>query len=627
MYRLFIVVAVLLAVVAGATTRAGTTLEAQGVATASLTPGSSPTAVAPTDPIQHIVIIAKENRSFDNYFGTFPHADGTTSGTTSIGQRVRLLHTPDHTLLDIGHAGDAARVAVANGAMNGFDLLPGAIQDGEDIALSQLHQNDIPNYWQYAHTFTLDDHFFSTINGPSFPNHLMLVAASSNNTDDNPVLNSQHSWGCDAGPYTKVEQADPMSGERHFVKPCFDMSTIPDLLERAKISWKYYAPGKFQSGYIWSSLDSIKHIRETSIWQTNVPDTAQFMADIKSGTLPQVTWLVMNEGVSEHPPHSACAGENWTVKQLNALMQSPLWASTAVFLTWDDFGGFYDHVPPPHLNYIAYGPRVPTIVISPYARPSFVDHKQYDFASILRYIEDKYGLPRLSEYDRRAASIVGSFDFTQKPIQPLILQPRVCPPGAYLTTSTLTGDVSGVENSAAQQAIYINTSQSPDTTKLVIGGTSRLQDDSGHAIMTSDFQPGDTVHAGGVPTPDKALVYLARWIVDDDLTFQPEQVASVMSTNARQHTLRVRLSAGAGNLETVQVGKGTKIIGARMGTRLHGIHRGDVVAIQGVLDHRLGRMVRTVSLTIYHARSARVETTTSATRVHRLRMMERATVQ
>lgn len=604
MYRPFIMLAAILAGLAIAEHSTGSRLEAQAISTSTAAPQPTATSTSTSDPIQHIVILIKENHSFDNYFGTFPHADGTTSGRISDGSSVPLLHSPDHTLLDIGHAGDAARVAVANGRMDGFDQLPGAIQDGQDLALSQLYESDIPNYWAYARYFALDDHFFSTINGPSFPNHLVMVAASSNNTDDNPVLNTYHSWGCDAGPYARVEQANPMTGDRQFIKPCFDMVTIPDLLQRAKVSWKYYAPGQYQSGYIWSSLDSIKHIRDGALWQSNVPDTSQFVKDVAAGTLPAVSWVVMNEGVSEHPPHSSCAGENWTVKELNALMASPLWASTAVFLTWDDFGGFYDHVPPPHLNYIAFGPRVPTLVISPYARAGYIDHRQYDFASILRYVEDKYNLPHLTQYDRNAASIAGSLDFAQKPLAPLILKPRTCPPGAYSTETSLSGRVAGVENGTVQKSILVDTPQSPDNTTLLVEGTSNLQDATKHGIMVSDVQHGDHVRAGAVPTPDKALVYLTRWLVDRDLSYEPEQVATVVKRNLKRHTLWVRLSDGDNHLETVSISPRTTFVRPTKKSGLRSLRPHDVVLLQGVVNVRINRMVRTTSVTVYSSHAA-----------------------
>ena len=511
-----IVVAVVLSGLTATSIAHSAPSEAQPIAKNTAAPGAATSPSRP-NPIQHIVVIVKENRSFDNYFGTFPGASGSRVGRTSQRRLVPLIHTPDHTLLDIGHAGDAARLAVAGGRMNGFDRLPGAVQDGQDVALSQLSQADIPNYWAYARAYALDDHFFSTINGPSFPNHLVTVAASSPNPDDNPILNSSHSWGCDAGRYAKVEAVDPHTGARSFIKPCFDIDTLPDLLQQAGISWKYYAPRQYQSGYIWSALNSVKHIRYSLLWHTNVPDTSQFIRDVQAGTLPQVSWLVMNEEVSDHPPHSACVGENWTVHQLNALMRSPLWSSTAVFLTWDDFGGFYDHVAPPHPDFISYGPRVPTIVISPYARPQLIDHRQYDFASILRYIEDRFGLPRLSTYDRQAQSIAPDLNLTQSPRAPLILHQRWCPPGAYATTTSLRGRVVQVINRADESAIVIRIAASSQPAKVVLGGQLMLWDAARQAITLQDFDAGDRVRATGVPSPDKALVYLGTRVQDLDV--------------------------------------------------------------------------------------------------------------
>jgi phospholipase C len=557
----------------------------------TVTPQTSATAAPSTDPIQHIVIIDKENRSFDNYFGTFPGADGATTARLSDGRVVPLIHTPDHTLLDIGHAGDAARIAVANGLMNGFDNLPGAIQDGQNIALSELYESDIPNYWAYARAYTLDDHFFSTINGPSFPNHLASIAASSNNTADNPVYNTYHAWGCDSGKYTRVEQINPITDTSRMIVPCFNILTLPDLLQKAGISWKYYAPGFNQSGYIWSALDAIKHIRESSLWQTNVPDTGQFAQDIKAGTLPQVSWVVTNEQVSEHPPYSACAGENWTVRELNTLMKSPLWDSTLVVLTWDDFGGFYDNVPPPRSDYLVYGPRVPTIIISPYARPHYVDHERYDFSSIIRYIEDRFELPRLGAYDTQATSIRDSLDFSQRPNPPLVLKTRTCPAGADFSQTTINGDVTRVINIPQEHAILVQTEETTDPEKLVFDWTAQLLSSGGKKIRLADIQVGDSVEAEGVPTPDKALVYLGRMVRDLDLRFAPRQTATVLRVNRARHTIRVHVLGGSD--EIITTSPATSFLGSLADRRLRGIHRGYLVVYGGLLDTRLSRMVRT----------------------------------
>ncbi|HEX6508360.1 MAG TPA: alkaline phosphatase family protein [Chloroflexota bacterium] len=595
MHRYFVAIGVLFVVFAGRSLMTSPRLEAQVIGTAVASPTTPPTtAPSSADPIQHIIIFVKENRTFDNYFGTFPGADGTTHGRLSDGKIVPLIHTPDHTLLDIAHHGDAADVAVANGQMNGFDRLPGALQNGENIALSQLYESDIPNYWAYARNFTLMDHFFSTINGPSFPNHLVTVAANSHNTIDNPVYNTYHSWGCDAGQYTQVATQDPQTGARGWTKPCFDMTTLPDLLQKAGISWKYYAPGQFQSGYIWSALNSIKHIRYSDLWQTNVRPTSEFVQDIKAGTLPQVSWVVMNESVSEHPPYSVCVGENWTVRELNPLMASPLWNSSAVFLTWDDFGGFYDHVPPPRADHIAYGPRVPGIVISPYARPNTIDHRSYDFSSILRYVEDKYHLPTLGGYDQSARSIGEAIDPSQTPLKPLVLPQRTCPPGAYNTVLPLWGHVAGVIQKPQEQAVLVQIKASPDPATLVLSSQSVVQDKNEHRVLLRDMQRGDWVKGGAIPTPDKALVYLGSSVQDFDLQYIPDQTGEVLDVQPATGIVMVQQSGG--DTETVFIGHQTKLMGPGWKHRLHGLRPGDMVQMAGVVNNRLQRMVRTISM-------------------------------
>jgi hypothetical protein len=194
---------------------------------ATATP-TSPSAVAARFPIKHIVIIDKENRSFDNIFGRYPGADGATHAVISTGKTVKLGRTPDHTLLDVGHAGDAAALAMNNGRMNKFNLLPGAFQDGADIADSELAPSEVPIYYAYAKHFTLEDHMFSTIAGPSFPNHLVTVAATSDNIIDNPRGQTHHAWGCDSGRYSVVDAVDPNTGRSYLTKPCFNLKTIND---------------------------------------------------------------------------------------------------------------------------------------------------------------------------------------------------------------------------------------------------------------------------------------------------------------------------------------------------------------------------------------------------------------
>jgi len=376
--------------------------------------------------IEHVVFIIKENRAFDNYFGTFPGADGATTGVIHTGEVISLSRQPDMTH-DIGHSFFDAVTAINGGAMNQFDLISG----GEDLSgYSQYLEEDIPNYWAYARYFTLADQMFSSLTGPSFPNHLYTIAAQSGRAINNP---NSGIWGCDAQLTARVQLLN-VDGTISLVYPCFDFMTLADRLQEAGISWKYYAPGIGESGFIWSSLDAISHIRFSPLWEENVVSDTQFVVDALNGELPSVSWIVTGSGKSEHPPASTCIGENWTVEQLNAVMQGPLWNATAVFVTWDDFGGFYDHVPPPEVDQFGLGPRVPLLIISPYARQGYISHTLYEFSSLLKFVEQRFDLAPLGERDQAANDLLDSFDFDNCPLPPLMLEPRACTNAAIAPT-------------------------------------------------------------------------------------------------------------------------------------------------------------------------------------------------
>ncbi len=305
----------------------------------------------PNGQIKHIVFFIKENRTFDNYFGTYPGANGATTATDSTGQVVPLHHQADQ-IPDIDHSSQGAKVAWDNGKMDKFDLLHSSVKKGSGASapytnnsLTQLYQSNIPDYWTYAQNFVLGDNMFSSLMGPSFPNHLYTIAAQSGGVVNNPVTdknigtlgNASKGWGCDVAHQTvQVENA---SGAVSVQEACFNFQTLADELDAKHYSWRYYAPPSGSGGYIWSVYNAVKHIRYGPDWKFVVP-TGQFMADAASGNLPTVSWVVTPAQYSEHPPASVCVGENWTVQMLNSLMQGPNWSSTAVFLTWDDFGGF-----------------------------------------------------------------------------------------------------------------------------------------------------------------------------------------------------------------------------------------------------------------------------------------------
>lgn len=379
-----------------------------------------------TCPIQHVVFIIKENHTFDNLFARFPGARGTTIAYAGR-RRIVLGSTPD-VVHDLAHAGDAATFAMHGGRMDRFYLLNNAVQKSRDISDSSYTRSTIPNYWNYARDFTLLDNFFSTISGPSFPNHLVTVAEQSGGALDNPggvnLPTGSRAWGCDAPPgsYVRVETIDRTTA---LARPCFDFRTLTDEADKARVSWRYYAAAPLTYGYVWAALDAIAHVRNSKEWgQAHILDD-RFASDVARGHLANITWLTPNFNQSDHPPASMCAGENWTVHQINAIMSSRFWKSTVIILTWDDFGGFYDHVAPPQAGNLGYGPRVPAMVISPYAPPHVIDHTLFDFTSMLRLTDDIFHLPHLTKLKRN--SLLSTLDFRQHPRKAVMLKERTCP--------------------------------------------------------------------------------------------------------------------------------------------------------------------------------------------------------
>jgi phospholipase C len=207
-------------------------------------------------------------------------------------------------------------------------------------------------------------------------------------------------------------------GHEKQVRPCFNFPTEGDLLNKAKIDWAYYAANPDQLGYIWSAYSAISHIRETPQWHRHVLPVDNLITDINKDRLPPVTWVAPRYEVSEHPQYNFCLGENWSTRVIDAIMRSPMWKDTAIFVTWDDYGGFYDHVPPPQVDDFGFGIRVPLLVISPYSRMGVIDHHVGEFSSVLRFIEDNWGLRQLTARDGAANDLSYDFDFAQKPRPP-----------------------------------------------------------------------------------------------------------------------------------------------------------------------------------------------------------------
>jgi phospholipase C len=338
--------------------------------------------------------------------------------------------------------------AIDNGKMDGFDT----ICLSNEGTFTTYRRDQIPAYWAYADRFTLADRFFTSMYSPTFPEHLYLIAAQAYGIVNNKSTPNHPGVFCDdpteyapkfRDDLTPAELARIMSLENQAIQPgveskirhymttirsCFDIKTIMDELDQKHVSWRYYTTDAFWS----NSPAAIKHIRYSSMYD-NVKEPDQFLTDVKDGSLPAVTWLNPEVRYSEHPGFaSVCAGQNYTVEIMNALQRSQYWKNTAVVMVWDDFGGTYDHVPPPHVDIMGLGPRTPALIMSPYSKPGdnpdggSVDNTTYEFSSVLRFIEDLYGLKRLTKRDASANSIINGLDMTKPDFKPLILQPKSC---------------------------------------------------------------------------------------------------------------------------------------------------------------------------------------------------------
>ncbi len=386
-------------------------------------------------PIDHVIVIVKENHTFDNYFANFPGAESTSVAQTSTGP-VAAAAPPLLLTRDLCHTHECALADWNHGNMNHWDL--GDTANATDhLAFAQYTESDIPNYWQYARHFTLADHFFSGMLGPSFPGHMFALAAQTGWALGNPSTNDLH-WGCDQAMSTTIPIQDQATCTTKEVFPCFQFPTVPDVLPSG-VTWKFYGSTLPPLvGEVWSMFDAIGAVRNTAAWGEHVVDESSFDADAMNGTLPNVTWLVPQDLTSEHPPLPICGGENWTVGHLNAVMNSPLWPRVAILFTYDDFGGWYDHVAPP-VQYgcdanAPYGTgfRLPLIIISPYAKPGYVMKSVAQHASIPKFIEKIFSAPSLASLDPAAQDGPGqndlsdAFDFSQTPNAPLVLTQRNC---------------------------------------------------------------------------------------------------------------------------------------------------------------------------------------------------------
>ena len=371
-------------------------------------------------PIKHVVYLMMENRSFDNLFGRFPGANGTTVGLR-WGQEVPLVHCPEWLPGDLPHDLFAWRYSYNDGRMDGFAFG----EYGPLYAYSQFDRRDIPGYYAWAEDFVLNDNCFASVAGPSFPNHLFLIAGQAGGAIDNPenILTKRlndgrifKSWGCDAHGEDVYVWVENERGELAKHSTCFRFNTVGEQLSEQGIDWAYYSADPYQAGYIWQAYSAIEQVHgNQELWDEHIWPVDDLLRDVEAGTLPSVTWVTPRFQLSDHPPFSTKHAHNWLTEIVNAIMRSPLWDDIAIFITWDEWGGLYDHVRPPKIDGVDLGFRVPMLVISPFAKRGYVDDALTEFSAPLRFIADNWGLPYLTPRIRRSHNFEHVFDFDRNP--------------------------------------------------------------------------------------------------------------------------------------------------------------------------------------------------------------------
>ena len=443
--------------------------------------------------IRHVIVIQQENRSFDSYFGTFPGADGIPmkngKPTVCVSEpAIASCVAPyvDHADVNGGgpHSARNATADVNGGRMNGFIAQaargrracvdptdPACTNSGITDVMGYHTRSDIPNYWTYAKDFVLQDQMFEPNASWSLPEHLFLVSEWS-------ALCAQHNnpSSCVNALQQKRRNRPPdfpaVYGGATRSTPVYAWTDLTYLLHRSHVSWGYYVVSGTEPDCQNDAAESCAPVRQSSntpgIWNPlpffdtvkadhqlgNIQSVDRFYLAAKSGTLPAVSWVVPSGAVSEHPPAPVSFGQSYVTSLINAVMRSPDWSSTVIFLAWDDWGGFYDHVVPPTVDENGYGLRVPGMVISPYAKRGYIDHQTLSFDAYDKFIEDDFlggqrldpatdgrpdPRPDVRENEKVLGNLIADFNFNQRPRPPLLLavHPKTTLTGTPVRTTAL----------------------------------------------------------------------------------------------------------------------------------------------------------------------------------------------
>jgi len=369
----------------------------------------------PNTPIRHFIVLMQENHTFDNYFGTYPGADGIPPGTCMpldptdpASECVEPFHIGNLPIEDLDHSNVTFRRQYNGGRMDGFIWALRLRNHDGRIAMGYYDGRDLPYYWNLVSEYVLFDRFFSSAHGGSVWNHMYWIAAVPGNETKNAI---------------------PAEGFPN------DIVTIFDRLEEAGVTWKFYiqnydpsityrtrtdVAGPRAAQVVWCPLLAIPRYVDDPKLFGHIAPLDEYFTDLQNGTLPEVAYIVPS-GASEHPPGSIQAGQRFVRSLIQALMRSSYWPHSAFMVTYDDWGGWYDHVPPPQVDDYGYGFRVPAFLVSPYAKRGFIDSTTYDFTSILRFIEENWDLEPLSTRDASANSLMNAFDFQSPPRPPAFI--------------------------------------------------------------------------------------------------------------------------------------------------------------------------------------------------------------
>ncbi|MGA8575810.1 MAG: alkaline phosphatase family protein [Candidatus Cybelea sp.] len=375
-------------------------------------------------PIKHVVIIVQENRTVDNLFNGFPGADTVRSGRTSEGRVVALRPIHLDGYVAIAHAHDTFVTEYAAGRVDGFNLAKTWCSHHaqcQPTPYGYVPKTDVEPYWDMAREYTLADHLFQTNQGPSFPAHQYLVSGTSTISNDSllraaenaSMPNGKGTGGCDSPTGSHVAVIDPQGEQRWRVYPCFDRLSLMGEANHDALSWRYYQAVK--GAGIWNAPDALRAIRYSNSYENVVAPSKRILEDVARGDLANITWVTPTLHESDHAGSNKGTGPSWVASVVNAIGESPYWKSTAIFVLWDDWGGWYDHVAPKQENSYELGFRVPLLVISPYAKPHYVSHVPHEFGSILKFAEETFGLPSMKTTDERSDDLSDCFNFHALP--------------------------------------------------------------------------------------------------------------------------------------------------------------------------------------------------------------------